>query len=258
MTLSNKVAVVTGGASGIGRGVAERFARAGARVVIADIDQAGAEAAAAAIRDFGGEASAHQTDVADEGSVEALCQAVVGRWGALHIIVNNAGIDQPQSLTDMSSELYDRVMAVDLRSIFLTSKVGAPLIAESGGGSIINISSIMAWYTHPGYVAYTAAKAGVIGMTRTLAVELGPLVRVNAICPGFIDTPIWERALAAMPPEQAETYAQRIGAMHPVKRRGTPADIASAALFLASAEASFITGTHLIVDGGVSLKLLSE
>jgi NAD(P)-dependent dehydrogenase (short-subunit alcohol dehydrogenase family) len=116
----------------------------------------------------------------------------------------------------------------------------------------------MAWYTHPSYVAYTAAKAGVIGMTRALAAALGPAVRVNAVCPGFIDTAIWQRNLEAMEPSAAEAYAERIRKMHPVERRGTPEDIAASVTFLCSEDASFITGTHLIVDGGVTTTLLSD
>ena len=116
----------------------------------------------------------------------------------------------------------------------------------------------MAWYTHPHYVAYTAAKAGVIGMTRALATALGPAVRVNAVCPGFIDTAIWQRNLDAMEPSAAETYAEQIRHMHPVGRRGKPEDVAASVTFLCSTDASFITGTHLIVDGGVTTKLLNS
>ena len=256
--LNGQAAVVTGAASGIGRGIAERFAREGARIVIADIDESGAETAANAIRSRGGEAVVQRTDVGDEASVRALMDAAAERWGSLHVIVNSAGIDNHQPATEMSVETYDRVLAVNLRSMFLTAKYGAAHIQASGGGSIINISSVMAWCTASGYAAYTAAKAGIVGITRTLALELGPDIRVNTICPGFIDTPLWERVLSAMPPEEARSFAQRITGMHPLQRRGTPADVAAAALFLASDEAAFVSGAHLVIDGGLSGKLINE
>jgi NAD(P)-dependent dehydrogenase (short-subunit alcohol dehydrogenase family) len=134
---------------------------------------------------------------------------------------------------------------------------GLPLLLERGG-AVVNVSSVMAWYTAPGYVAYTAAKAGVIGMTRAMAVELGPQrVRVNAICPGFIDTPIWQRNLDRMPVDEATTFAERIRSLHPLGRRGRPEDVARATAFLCSDDAEFISGVALVVDGGVSLRLVS-
>ena len=256
MRFDDTVALVTGGASGIGWGIAQAFAEAGARVCIADLDGPRAAEAAEALRSGGAEAFAVTTDVADAASVAAAIAAIEARWGALHHLVNCAGIDRPMPLDDLDEATYDRVVAVDQKSVYLTTRRALPLLVRSGGGTVVNIASVMAWYTAPGYVAYTAAKAGVLGMTRALAVELGPRgVRVNAICPGFIDTPIWQRNLDAMAPEVAAAFAERVRALHPVGRRGTPADIADATLFLCSTAARFITGTHLIVDGGVSLRL---
>ncbi len=255
MRFDDTVALITGGASGIGRGIAQAFAEHGARVCIADLDGPRAAEAADALRRGGAEAFAITTDVADAAAVAAAIDAVEARWGALHHLVNCAGIDRPMPLDDLDEATYDRVIAVDQKSVYLTTRRALPLL-ESSGGTVVNVSSVMAWYTAPGYVAYTAAKAGVIGMTRALAVELGPRgVRVNAICPGFIDTPIWQRNLDAMTPEAAAAFAERVRALHPIGRRGTPADIADATLFLCSGAARFITGTHLIVDGGVSLRL---
>ncbi len=256
MRFDDTVALVTGGASGIGRGIAQAFAEHGARVCIADLDGTRAAEAADALRSSGAEALAVTTDVADADSVAAAIDAVERRWGALHHLVNCAGIDRPTPLDDLDEATYDRVVAVDQKSVYLTTRRALALLERSGGGAVVNVASVMAWYTAPGYVAYTAAKAGVVGMTRALAVELGPRgVRVNAICPGFIDTPIWQRNLDAMEPEAAAAFAERVRALHPVGRRGTPADVADATLFLCSSASRFITGTHLIVDGGVSLRL---
>jgi NAD(P)-dependent dehydrogenase (short-subunit alcohol dehydrogenase family) len=257
MRFDEQVALVTGGASGIGRAIAETFAARGARVCIADLDLAGAEGVAAAIGAAGGDAFAVGTDVAHAASVDAAVAAVEGRWGALHALVNCAGIDAPTPLAALDEATYDRVVAVDQKSVYLTARRAADLLARSGG-AIVNIASVMAWYTAPNYVAYTAAKAAVVGMTRALAVELGPTgVRVNAVCPGFIDTPIWQRNLDAMDPDAARAFAERIAKLHPLGRRGRPDDVADATAFLCSAYARFITGTTLVVDGGVSLRLVS-
>jgi NAD(P)-dependent dehydrogenase (short-subunit alcohol dehydrogenase family) len=252
------VALITGAASGIGRGIAETFAGRGARVGLADVNHDGAAAAAAELAAAGHEAFGVAMDVADRASVDAGLAAIDARWGRLDALVNCAGIDSPARLDDMDEPHYDRVVDVDMKGVYLVSRSALPLFRRSGGGAIVNISSVMAWYTAPGYVAYTAAKAGVLGMTRALAVELGTDgVRVNAICPGFIDTPIWQRNLDAMDAADAGAFAERIRALHPLGRRGLPDDIARAAAFLCSDEAAFVTGTHLVVDGGVSLRLVA-
>ena len=254
----NRVAIVTGGASGIGRAIAQLFAARGARVCLADLNAAGAKAVTDELHAEGFEAFAAPTDVADASSVAALVEGVAERWGALHALVNCAGIDRPAPLEDLDEAGYDRVLDVDLKAVYLVTRRALPLLIESGGGAVVNISSVMAWYTAPRYLAYTAAKAGVLGMTRALAVELGPKgIRVNAVCPGFIDTPIWQRNLDAMAPAAAEAFAERIRSLHPVGRRGRPEDVAKATAYLCSDEAAFVTGTHLIVDGGVSTQLVS-
>jgi NAD(P)-dependent dehydrogenase (short-subunit alcohol dehydrogenase family) len=246
--------LVTGAASGIGLGIAEAYATAGHWVILADIDVVRAEAQSARLRAAGAHARALSVDVASRHSVEAAI-ADIGRCSeGLFALINCAGVDLPKPLLEMEEAHYDKVMDIDLKGVYLLTRAALPLL-ERVAGSVVNISSVMAWYTAAGYVAYTAAKAGMLGMTRALAVELGGRgVRVNAICPGFIDTPIWERHLAEMGVD-AEPFAERIAALHPLGRRGRPADVAHAALWLTHPDASFITGATLVVDGGISLKL---
>lgn len=251
------VSLVTGGASGIGRAIAERFAEKGAHVVVADIDASGAEMVAKRLRRSGLLAMAIRVDVSNQSSVYAMTAEIERELGRLDHLVNCAGIDQPTRLEDLTEETYDQILGIDLKGVYLVSRASAALLSQSSVGAIVNISSVMAWFTNAGYVAYTAAKAGVLGMTKALAVELGPAVRVNAICPGFIDTPIWQRNLDAMEPSDAEAFAERIRAVHPVGRRGLPADIAAATTFLCSSDAAFISGTQLVVDGGVTTRLAS-
>jgi NAD(P)-dependent dehydrogenase (short-subunit alcohol dehydrogenase family) len=258
MDLAGTVALVTGAASGIGHGIATAFARRGARVCLADVNAAGASEHAEALASEGLEAFATTMDVADARSVDAAFADLEQRWGRLDALVNCAGVDRPARMDDLDEAQYDAVLDIDLKGVYLVSRRALPLFRATGGGAIVNISSVMAWYTAPGYVAYTAAKSGVLGMTRALAVELGEDgVRVNAICPGFIDTPIWQRNLDAMDPDAADAFAERIRSLHPVGRRGRPDDIAHATVFLCSADAAFVTGSHLVVDGGVSTRLVA-
>ncbi len=252
--MKQKVAVITGGASGIGRGCAVRFARDGYRVAVIDINVAGGEQVVARIRKEGEDAFFLEADIGEPNAFPAIIAAVEDRWGALQVLVNNAGLDYHEPLSEMSVEAWDRCLAVDLRSVAFSAQAAAGIMGRDGGGAIINIASVMAWYTFPDYGAYTASKAGLIGLTRTLALELGPRgIRVNAIAPGFIDTGAWERVLANM--DNAEEYAASVSALHAVGRRGKPADIAAVAAFLAGDDAGFITGQTLVVDGGLTAQL---
>ena len=249
-----RATVVTGGASGIGRGCALRLAGDGYRTAVVDIDAEGGERVAARIREGGGDAFFLEADVGEPDAFERIVSAADDRWGALHALVNNAGLDYHEPLAEMTPAAWDRCVAVDLRSAAFAAQAAADLMERSGGGSIINIASVMAWYTFPGYSAYTASKAGLIGLTKTLALELGPKgIRVNAVAPGFIDTGAWERVLAAM--ENADEFAASVSALHPLGRRGRPADIAGAVAFLSGEDASFISGHTLTVDGGLTSQL---
>ena len=252
--MDQRVAVVTGGASGIGRGCSFRLGADGYRVAVIDINVAGGEQVVSRIREKGGDAFFLEADIGEPDAFPAIIAAVEDRWNALHVLVNNAGLDYHEPLAEMSVAAWDRCVAVDLRSVAFSAQAATQIMERSGNGSIINIASVMAWYTFPDYSAYTASKAGLIGLTKTLALELGPLgIRVNAIAPGFIDTGAWERVIAGM--ENPEAYAASVSGLHALGRRGKPADIAAAVAFLAGEDASFITGHTLVVDGGLTSQL---
>lgn len=255
---AGKVSLVTGAGSGIGLGIAQRFAAAGAAVVLADIDVAAAEAAAGTLREQGWDATARAVDVAVPASVERLVAEVAAERQRIDHLINSAGVSGGIPLSELTEEAYTRVMDIDLGGVYRLSRAAAPHLTATGAGAIVNISSIMARLSAKGFTAYSAAKAGLLGMTRALALDLGPSVRVNTISPGFIDTAIWERQLAAMEPSEATAHAERVRARHPVGRRGLPADIAAAAAFLCSDDAGFINGTELVVDGGLSANALSQ
>lgn len=255
---ASKVSVVTGAASGIGLGIARRFATDGAAVFLADIDLAAAQAAAEELRAAGLDATAHEVDVANPRSVEDLISEVVKRKRRIDHLVNSAGVSGGIPLNELTEEAYAHVMNIDLGGVYRMSRAAAPHLVATGAGSIVNISSIMAWLSSKGYVAYSSAKSGLLGMTRALALDLGPHVRVNAICPGYIDTAIWEKQLASMEPATAAAHAEHVRSRHPVGRRGRPEDVAAAAAFLCSDDATFINGTELVVDGGLFANALAQ
>jgi NAD(P)-dependent dehydrogenase (short-subunit alcohol dehydrogenase family) len=245
--LSGKVAIVTGGSGGLGFAFATALAGAGAKVLISDIKGAAAEAAAAKLRSLGSDASALETDVSNEASVEAMVARTVQRFGGLDILVNNAGVYatlQRKPFYEISVEDWDRVMAVNLRGVFLSAKAAARhLIAAGRGGRIINIASATVFSGSPLWMHYVASKGGVIGMTRVMARELGDHnITANAIAPGFTLT---EASRAAI--EDAETYGVARGA---IKRASQPQDIVGACLWLASPLSDFVTGQTIVVDGG--------
>lgn len=245
----NKAVLITGAAQGIGRGIAEAFAEAGAGVALFDVNAEGVREAAVRISRHG-KALAISGDVAHEDDVAAACQNVFHHFGSLDIVVNNAGIETGGNAVNMASSDWDRLMAVNLRAAFLFAKHSIPLM-RGKGGAIVNISSVHALVSYAEDVAYDASKAGLIGLTRALALDHGKDgVRVNAICPGYIETPLHHKWLDGLP-DPDETM-KRVVTFHPVGRIGTPRDIAQAALFLASDAASFITGTYLVVDGGMT------
>lgn len=247
MRLADKVAVITGGGGpGIGRAIAERFAREGARIVVADVLAERAEEVAAAITGEGWPAVAVHADVTRAADVEALAARALETYGRVDILVNNAGRSFGDDIRTIDEETWDRNFAVVLKSAYLCAKALIPSIIAQGSGAIVNISSVNG-LTGLGEEAYGAAKAGMVNLTQNLAVKYGRYgVRANCICPGTIRTPAWERRLARDP-----QIFERLAKWYPLGRVGTPADIANAALFLASDEASWLTGAIIPVDGGL-------
>lgn len=239
--VEGKVALVTGGASGLGYAIVRALASEGARVVVADISGQQDDVAA----ELGEAGHAVHADVSVEEDVRDMIEAAVEKFGRLDVLCNNAGIDGDLATTaEMATENFDRVVAVNLRSVFLGHKHGIPAMVESGGGSVINTASVAARAGMPTGAAYCAAKTGVLGLTRVAAIEYAQAgVRVNAICPAVIQTPMVE-ALGDDPAIQTAIQ------MTPVGRIGKPEEIGSVALFLASDESSYITGVELPVDGG--------
>ncbi|ADI26827.1 SDR family NAD(P)-dependent oxidoreductase [Geobacillus sp. C56-T3] len=246
MRLQGKAAIVTGGASGIGRATAIRFAEEGAKVAVSDINEEGGEETVHLIREKGGEAIFVQTDVADSKQVSRLVQTAVDVFGGLHILFNNAGIGHSEvRSTDLSEEEWDRVIDVNLKGVFLGIKYAVPALKASGGGAIVNTASLLGLKGKKYQAAYNASKAGVILLTQNAALEYGKFnIRVNAIAPGVIDTNI------ITPWKQDERKWPIISKANALGRIGTPEEVANAVMFLASDEASFITGAILSVDGG--------
>lgn len=250
MRLKDKVAVITGAASGIGRAAALLFGEEGARVVVADIQDADGQRAVEAIRQRGGQATFVRCDVTRGAEVRQLFIATLAAYGRLDVLFANAGVPGfATRLADISEQRWRRIIDVNLTGVFLCLKHGIPLLAEAGGGSAILTASIGGLAAFPGSAAYSAAKGGIIAMARTAAVEYADRgVRVNAICPGYIRTPLVGRRLGAA--DRTALFA-KLAADAPLGRMGTPEDVARLALFLASDESAYVTGLAIPVDGGV-------
>jgi 3-oxoacyl-[acyl-carrier protein] reductase len=245
LRLANKVAIVTGASRGIGRAIAERFAAEGAAVVVNYVrGTADAEAVVAGIAERGGQAIAVGADVSTSDGVQQLVDATLGRFGRIDVLVNNAGIHVAKPVLETTEDDWDRTIAVNLKGPYLCSKAVAPVMIRQKGGRIINMSSNSGLY-HPSamrFTEYVTSKAGLNGLTKALALALGPYITVNAICPGWIRTDMIEELDPAIHQGILDETA--------LARWGTPEDIASSAVFLASSDADFITGELLIVAGG--------
>lgn len=253
MRLQNKTAVLTGAADGIGRACAERMAAEGAKVVIGDINVKKGREAVEAIRISGGEAVFKQCDVGVDDDVRALMDHAVAIYGSLNVLHNNAAVAIASMITEMDEKDWDKVMNINLSSVYRGCKYAIPYMQQLGGGSIIHTSSVQAHVGFSGWPAYAAAKGAVMALTKNLAVEYAPdNIRINTISPGTIQTPMNEKILAET--ENAEALEKEWLSYHPIGRLGQPKEVAAAAVFLASDNSRFITGEDLRVDGGMVVK----
>ncbi len=248
MRLKDKVAVVTGAASGIGRSGALEFAKEGARVVAVDIHRAGVEATARQIVEAGGVAVPVECDVADPRSVEQLVTKTLAAFSKVDVLFNNAAIQVSKTVEDMTFEEWNRQMAVNVGGVFLCSKYFLPELRKTRG-SIINMSSVNGFFVEPMCAGYCATKGAIIALTKAMAIDHGREgIRVNCICPGYIDAGLAEAYFQAQPDPVAARLAA--GGLHALGRIGRPEEVARAAVFLASGDASFMTGSAVVVDGG--------
>lgn len=249
LSLEGQVAVITGAASGIGRGIALRFAEMGAAVCGFDIDEEQGSHLAAQLGAIGNEVFFHKCDVRSAEDCADAVKAVIQKWGKIDILCNCAGIAIRKDVVELSEEEWDRALDVTLKGIFLVSREVVPQMIRNGGGSIINIGSGWSLKGGPKAASYCAAKGGTVNLTRAMAIDYGKHnIRVNCVCPGDVDTPML-RSECAQLGEDTQAFMKE-AAKRPLERIGTPDDIANAVLFLASPMASWITGTALVVDGG--------
>jgi NAD(P)-dependent dehydrogenase (short-subunit alcohol dehydrogenase family) len=252
MRLAGKTAIVTGGGSGFGRATAVRFASEGARVMVADIDEAGAAETVKLVVEAGGEADVVVGDISTASGAERAVAHALDRFAALSILVNNAGISQtdPRDTWNTTEDTWDRVIQTNLKSVYVCSRAAIPSLVDAGGGAIVNVASIAASVCVGGS-AYAATKGAILSYTRHVGAELARQgVRVNAVSPGYMRTPMSTGERLGLTADEQETRIAGFARIVPMKRAGSVDDIANAILFLASDEATYITGQELVVDGG--------
>jgi NAD(P)-dependent dehydrogenase (short-subunit alcohol dehydrogenase family) len=258
MRLEGKVAIITGAGQGIGQATAQRMAAEGAKLVISDVNDETGEAVAASIRDAGGEAVYIRADVADAEDVKNLMAATKDAFGRLDVLHNNAGVHETNFTTEaqsfeLSEDVWDKVVAINLKGTWMCSKYAAPLLADAGGGAIVNAASIGGMVGYPMGAAYGPSKAGVIQLTRVMAIELAPQgTRVNSYAPGNTATPMVEKYYSSGAPEEQAMVKQQLMGTHLFDRMPDPPEVANLVLFLASDEASMITGSNFVIDLGTT------
>jgi NAD(P)-dependent dehydrogenase (short-subunit alcohol dehydrogenase family) len=246
MRLAGQTAIVTGAASGIGRGIAQRFSAEGAQLMLVDRDASGLEETAASLEQ---PAEVRVVDVTDPVSVETVVEQTIKHFGRFDVLSHSAGIDQPVlDATEIDDALWNRIMTTNAGGTFYTNRSALRAMLAGDGGSIINTVSDLGWIVVPGLAAYCASKGAALQLTRVLAAEGAPRVRVNAICPTMVDTPMGRRSLASR--TDPEAYLEQIASEIPMKRIGRVDDVLGAAVFLASSESAYITGIALPIDGG--------
>jgi NAD(P)-dependent dehydrogenase (short-subunit alcohol dehydrogenase family) len=246
-TMTGKVALVTGAASGIGRAIALAFANESASVVVADIDEKSGKETVGLVEGAGSKALFVKCDVSKGEDVKSMVETTVKKFGRLDYACNDAGIHEPlpESLTEVDEDMWDRIIAVNLKGVMLSMKHEVPPMLKQGGGVIVNIASLGGLVAEPGSYAYTASKHGVMGLTKVAAFQYArDRIRINAICPACIDTP-----MLAMAPEEVKKYLK---SLHPIGRFGKPEEIAAAVMWLCSDLSAFVTGTGIVLDGGAS------
>ena len=246
------IALVTGGAQGIGRAVTKHFLQQGDSVVGVDVDAEAGEELVAAYRDLG---KLHfvRADVSQESEVEKVLAETLEQFGSLDVLVNNAGVSANKPVTELSLDEWNRVIGTNLTGYFLMAKHAAPHLKEAQG-AIVNVASSRALMSEADTEAYSASKGGVVALTHALAISLGPAVRVNAVSPGWIEVRDWQKKAEREEPEHREVDKEQ----HPVGRVGTPEDIAEMIYFLASEKSGFVTGQNIVVDGGMTKKMIYE
>jgi NAD(P)-dependent dehydrogenase (short-subunit alcohol dehydrogenase family) len=256
MKLHNKVAIITGAAMGIGKGIALILGREGARLVLADVAVPEGQKTCSELKELGYEAIFVECDVSREDQVKALVAVSVEKFGVIHILVNNAGIGFYKSVLDTTSEEWDHCLGINLKGAFLCSKYAIPHIQAAGGGSIINIASVHSYQNSSGEAAYAASKGGLVALTRQMAIDYGKdNIRVNAICPGWIYTPNVQRILDRYP--DPVKFKQEVEKRQILGRIGTAEEVGEAVAFLASDASSYMTGSSVMVDNGMTALLES-
>lgn len=246
-----KVAVITGAAKGIGKAAAQAFSTRGSGVVLVDLDSAEGEKTRSQIEENGGQAFFVKADVSNSSDAERVVTEGSERFGRIDYLVNSAGIQRYGDVVDTPDEVWDEVLGTNLKSMFLMGKHCVPKMKEAGGGAIVNVASVQAIAAQRAVAAYAASKGGAVSLTKAMAVDHAPEIRVNCVCPGSVDTPMLRTSAELFGGDNSDETVKLWGTMHPLGRVAQPEEVAEAIAFLASSQASFITGAVLLVDGGL-------